>query len=312
MNGSIGRRVVLICLGFLSAHAFAQDLTPRAYVITPIGTNALVLAYSHLEGGLQFAGSVPITGATADISLPVISYYHSLDFFSRSANFSIAAPFGAGTFEGTVKEAPKSAYRTGFLDLYARFAVNLIGGPAMQPSEFMKWRQDVLLGFSLTINAPTGQYDPTLLINWGNNRWGVKPELGYSQRWGHWLLDGYLGGWFFTKNPEFFSHNMYFPGVNTEYEHPVGAVETHLSYDFKPRLWVSLDANYWWGGATDVNGIENGQTNQKNSRIGITASFPLTAHQSIKMSFSDGAYISYGGNYRDVSLGWQYGWIGWP
>ena len=32
--------------------------------------------------------------------------------------------------------------------------------------------------------APTGQYDPTKLINWGTNRWSFKPEFGYSQRWG--------------------------------------------------------------------------------------------------------------------------------
>lgn len=55
--------------------------------------------------------------------------------------------------------------------------------------------------------APTGQYDPTVLIKWGTNRWAFKPEIGYSQRWDHWVLDGYAGVWFFTTNPEFFSHN---------------------------------------------------------------------------------------------------------
>jgi hypothetical protein len=47
----------------------------------------------------------------------------------------------------------------------------------------------MLLGASLKIIAPTGQYDPTKLINWGINRWAIKPEFGYSQRWGHWVLD---------------------------------------------------------------------------------------------------------------------------
>ena len=63
----------------------------------------------------------------------------------------------------------------------------------------------MLLGASLVVIAPTGQYDPMHVINWGINRWAFKPELGYSQRWGHWVLDGYGGVWFYTTNSAFFS-----------------------------------------------------------------------------------------------------------
>jgi hypothetical protein len=111
----------------------------------------------------------------------------------------------------------------------------------MAPQEFAKWQQHILLGVSLKIVAPTGQYDPRVLINWGTNRWAFKPEIGYSQRWAHWVLDGYAGVWVFTKNPEFFSHNQYFPGVQSQTQRPVMEFETHLSYDVRPRLWISLD-----------------------------------------------------------------------
>jgi hypothetical protein len=106
----------------------------------------------------------------------------------------------------------------------------------------------MLIGVSLKVVAPTGQYDPTKLINVGNNRWALKPEIGYSQRWGHWVVDAYGAAWFYTTNPEFFSHNQYFPGTQTQSENPVGVFEGHLSYDFKPRLWVSLDGNFWYRG----------------------------------------------------------------
>jgi hypothetical protein len=301
----IGLFVVLVCLGCCSAHIVrAQDLSPRAYVITPVDSNVVVVNYSHLEGGVEFNGSVPITGAEANINVPLLSYYHSFELLGRSANVSLAEPYGWGEFKGTVADVPRSAERSGFLDTYARLSVNLIGGPAMEPGEFLKWRQTVLLGASLTIVAPTGQYDPTRLVNWGSNRWGFKPEIGYSQRFGHWLVDAYAAGWFFTDNPQ------YYPGMNTQTEAPVGAVEAHLSYDFRPGVWVSLDANYWWGGETSLNGIGNLATNQKNSRVGATAAFRITQHQSIKLSFSDGAYISYGGNYRNITLAWQYAWLG--
>ena len=49
----------------------------------------------------------------------------------------------------------------------------------MQPKEFAKWKQKRLLGLSLKVVAPTGQYCGTKLINWDSNRWAFKPELGY-------------------------------------------------------------------------------------------------------------------------------------
>jgi len=182
----------------------------------------------------------------------------------------------------------------------------------MNAPEFIKWRQKTILGASIKLVPPAGQYDPTKLINLGNNRWSIKPELGYSRCWSHWILDAYGAVWFFTDNHEFFSNNQFSPGSNTQSETPVGSFEGHLSYDFKPRLWISADGNYWFGGTTSINGVENPVTLQRNSRVGVTASIPLTRHQSIKLSYSNGAYIRYGGNYQNISVAWQYSWLGRP
>ena len=43
-----------------------------------------------------------------------------------------------------------------------------------------QWRRKTLVGISLKVVAPIGQYDPTKLINYGVNRWAFKPELGLS------------------------------------------------------------------------------------------------------------------------------------
>ncbi|MGC2767546.1 MAG: transporter [Candidatus Acidiferrum sp.] len=292
--------------------AWAQDLAPRAYVITPVHSNAIILTYSYFSGNVLFDGAVPITGAVAHINVPSFTYYHSFNLGGRSANITATLPYGVGNFRGTVTGAAAHAYRSGMLDSFYRFSVNLKGGPALPLEDFHTWRQKMLIGTSLKIVAPTGQYDPTKLINWGTNRWAFKPEIGYSQRWGHWLLDAYAAAWFFTTNPEFFSHNPYFPGTQTQSESPVAAFEGHLGYDFKPRLWVSLDANFWHGGETSLNGVSNLHTVQRNSRIGATAAVPITKHQTLKISYNNGAYINYGGNYQNVSVAWQYSWIGWP
>ena len=286
----------------------AQDLSPRAYIITPVHSNAVTLTYSFYDGGLNFNGTIPVTGATGTYSVPVFTIYHSFNFFGRSANINASLPYGVGTFSGKVLGTDRSIYRSGLLDFSARFSVNVKGGPAMAPKEYAKWHQKVLLGASLRIIAPTGQYDPTKLINWGINRWAFKPEFGYSQRWGRWILDGYAGVWFYTTNNAFFSP----PSPKRQTEEPIGSFEGHLSYDFpkSPRLWASLDGNFWFGGVTALNGIRNLETKQTASRIGGTVAFPISKHQSLKASYSNGTYVSFGGDYQNLSVAWQYSWIG--
>jgi Putative MetA-pathway of phenol degradation len=286
----------------------AQDLSPRAYVITPVHSNAIVLTYSFYSGEVLLAGAAPITNATGKYSIPVFTYYHSFNFFGRSANVNASLPYAVGNFQGDVTGTQQHVYRSGLADFTARVSVNLRGGPAMPVQQFMKWRQKTLLGVSLRFLAPTGQYDPTKLVNWGINRWAFKPEFGYSERWSHWVLDGYAGAWFYTRNPEYYS----LPVPKPQTEEPIGSFEGHLSRDFRPRLWISLDGNFWFGGVTSLNGAVNPSTRQTSSRVGVTASLPLGKWQSVKVSYSNADYTRFGGNYQSVSVAWQYSWLGRP
>ena len=300
---------ILLCsLPVLSA----QDLAPRAYNITPLHSNAITLTYAYYSGGVFFDGAVPIKDGKGKYGVPVLSYYHSFRMFGHLANITASLPYAAGHFTGDFLGEPDKIYRSGLLDSTYRLAVNLKGGAPMDVQEFHKWKQKTLIGVSLKVVAPTGQYDPTKLVNWGANRWAVKPELGYSERWGKIVLDAYGGVWFFTANPDYFDHNSFYPGTREQSQRPVGAFEGHLSYDWKTRTWVSLDGNFWFGGITSLNGIPNPETRQTSSLIGATGSLRLDKHQSVKVSYSNGAYIRFGGNYQSVSVAWQWSWIGSP
>jgi hypothetical protein len=290
----------------------AQDLTPRSYVITPLHSNAVALAWSFYDGSINFNGALPVSDATGKYNVPIVSYYHSFGFFGRSANATATLPYGIGNFDGTLAGAGTHLYRSGLVDSVFRLSVNLKGGPAMPVRQYMKWKQKVVLGVSVKVVAPTGQYDPTKLINWGTNRWSFKPEFGYSQRWKKLQLDGYTGVWFFTTNSDFWSRNIYYAGTRSQSQDPIGSFEGHLSYEAKPRLWASLDGNYWFGGETSIDGISNPVTQLGNSRIGATASMPISRHQSLKFSYSNGTRIRYGGNYQNVTAVWQYSWLGKP
>jgi len=171
------RRLVFVFTALFIGHvAMAQTLAPRAYVITPVSGNAITLSWSYYNGGVNLNGAIPVTGATGTYSVPILSYYHSFGLFGRSANVVGVLPYGVGTFQGSLLGNQRQIYRSGLLDAAFRFSINLKGGPAMTAPQFVKWKQKTLLGASLIVIAPTGQYDPTHLINWSINRWAFKPE----------------------------------------------------------------------------------------------------------------------------------------
>jgi len=303
--------VRLQCLAVIavgsSSFLLAQDLAPRAYVITPVHSNAITLTWGFYDGGLSLSGAIPVT-TSGTYAVPVFSFYHSLRFFGRSANVTASLPYGVGNFEAAALGRQKSAHLSGLFDLGVRFSVNLRGGPAMPLEQFSKWKQKTILGVSIRVIAPTGQYSPTNLLNWGINRWAFKPEFGYSRRWSNWVLDGYAGAWFYTTN----SADFHVPRPAPQTEEPIGSFEGHLSRDFGRGTWVSLDGNFWWGGVATLDGIRNPETRQTSSRIGGTAAFRISKHQSIKISYSGGVYVRFGGNYQNISLAWQYSWLGRP
>jgi hypothetical protein len=86
--------------------------------------------------------------------------------------------------------------------------------------------------------------------NWsysGCCRWSgesyIPAEFGYSQRWGHWVLEGYAGVWFYTANNAFFD----IPIPKPQTEAPVGSFEGHLSRDFTNRRFGSQSmATFGW------------------------------------------------------------------
>ena len=116
----------------------AQDLAPRAYLITPLHSNAITLTWAFYDGSINYNSALPVSGATGTYSVPIFSYYHSFGVFGRSANIVASVPYGVGHFQGTLLGAEDHLYRSGLLDSVYRFSVNLKGGPAMPPQDFMK------------------------------------------------------------------------------------------------------------------------------------------------------------------------------
>jgi len=105
----------------------AQDLSPRAYVITPLHSNAITLTWSFCDGSINYNGALPVSGATGTYSVSIFSYYRAFSFFGRSANSVASLPYAAENCQGTVMVAGTYLYRSSLPDSVYRLSVNLKG-----------------------------------------------------------------------------------------------------------------------------------------------------------------------------------------
>lgn len=292
---------VAACLSFLPAAAHAQDLEPRAYAPNPTGANFVLAVYAHTSGDVVFDPSVPITNVSARVNTSAFFYGRTFGLFGRSASAAIQLPYVWGNIEGDVGEDRRSIYRSGLADLRLRLTTNLIGGPALSPGEFAKRKPPTTLGASVVVLAPTGQYDPAKLVNVGTNRWAVKPELGFSHPAGRWWLETYAGAWLFAENHDFF-------GGSLREQAALFSLQGHLSYTFRPRLWLAADATFYTGGRTTVDGVRKADL-QRNSRLGLTAAIPLKRRSALKASWARGLVTRIGGDFTTLAVGYQYLWF---
>ena len=72
---------------------------------------------------------------------------------------------------------------------------------------------------------------------------------------------------------------------------------------------MSLDATYYTGGSTTLNGTVN-DDRQSSSRVGLTLSVPVTPRQSFKLDANTGATARIGGDFNTGGVVWQYRWGG--
>ncbi len=173
-----------------SALAPAQEMEPRSYSAVPIGTNFIVANYARSSGGISFDPSLPVTDLQAKINTYSIGYSHSFGILDRIASVAVLLPYADANLTGNVEGVPGQAYRSGMGDVRFRFAMNILGGPALTPEAFAQRGPTTIVAASLSVIAPTGQYVPSRVINVGSNRWAFKPEIGLSQPIGDWFRGG--------------------------------------------------------------------------------------------------------------------------
>jgi len=146
-----------------------------------------------------------------------------------------------------------------------------------------------LIGVSLKVVAPTGQYDPAKLVNWGANRWG-------STRL--WLFQTVkqLGSGFVCRSMDLYGQSavLLAPSAKPQTQRPIGSLKA-LELRRSNHGYGFVGRKFWFGGRYTAKWHSEPATRQKELRIGATASLPLGPHSLRKGQYNNGDYIRFGG-----------------
>ena len=289
------------CLGALFITVgvtHAQELEPRSYAPSPVGTTFVLGGFGRSEGGILFDPSLDIDNVQADVWIATVGGGHVFDLFGRQSRILAVVPIAWGSVVGDVHAQLQRQDLAGLVDPRFKLTVGLLGSRALSRDEFIRTRRAPTMGASVTVMPPWGQYNASQLVNLGYHRWALKPEVGMSVPAGRWMIDAYAGVWLFTTN------GSHFPGTAEKRQDPVLAVQGHASYALSARTWLAVNGTWFAGGATYVDDVLNPDL-QRNTRIGITYSVPLAAQQSLKFVYSTGTSTRRGSDFNTFNVTWQ-------
>ena len=270
--------LALIGLMSLAMPLQAQDLEPRRWSQLPTGINFVGIGLAYSEGDIFLDPVLQIEDGTVELLSAGLSYVRTFGLFGRSARFDVSVPYAEADWEGLLQGEPASVHRQGFGDPRFRLSVLLYGGPALDRRQFAEAPpSNTVVGFGLSVVAPLGEYIDDKLLNIGQNRWIIRPQLGITHTRGKWT--GELTGsiYYFTDNDRFFQ------GTTLEND-PLYAIQGHLIYTFRPGLWASISTAYGDGADPTVSGVPK-DAETENWLNAISFGLPISRTQGIKLSY---------------------------
>ena len=297
----------LSCLALVAAVATmfcatvnAQDLEPRRYVNLPVGQNFLRVAGGYSWGEVELTPGLPLVDADLELSGASLAYLRTMNIGGKEATFDMYMGYFCASGSALLNGVREENSKCGNSDARLRFTWNLVGAPALGLGEFVKQPKEFVVGASMQVMVPVGQYNSDKLLNIGANRWVFRPEFGMSLPLGKWGLEFSAGARFYQDNDEYLIDS-------TLKQDPVYNLQVHVVYDLSPRQWLSVNANYFFGGATYVNDRPS-LVQQENSRLGVTWNAALNSSNIVQFSVNSGVITRVGNDSTNISVAWLYRW----
>jgi hypothetical protein len=136
---------------------------------------------------------------------------------------------------------------------------------------------NTVIGAAIAVSTPLGENFEDKLLNLGQNRYVIRPQIGVLHTRGKWSYELTGSTFLYTDNNDFF-------GGNVLEQDPLYALQAHVVRVFKPGLWASLSGAHGWNGESTVNNVPK-NNDKSNSLAALSVGFPITQSQGIKLVY---------------------------
>ncbi len=293
----------ILCLWLLSGEqARCQDVEPRRWTPLPAGTSIVGAGYVKTSGDIALDPLLLLEDGRADIDSLVVSYSRFFALGRKLARFDAIIPLQHANWSGLLDGAPARVSREGFADPTFRFSINLLGAPIAgageSPQGATTRRVNTVVGAAIAVSVPLGNYLDDKLLNLGQNRFIIRPQIGMVHTRGPWSYEITGSTFFATDNDSFFSGKK-------RQQDPTFAVQSHLIHVFQPGLWASLSAAYGWGGENSVDSVSKDDS-RRDVLVAASVGFPVALNQGVKFAYiSKRKNTDTGSNLNSLAIGWS-------
>ncbi len=253
--------------------AFGQDLEPRRWTPLPPGLNVIGTGYVGTRGDVFFDPVLLVEDAEVEGHSAAFSYVRSLKIAGKLTRLDIVVPWQNMRWTGLLGGAPAEAKRVGLADPKIRLSMILAGGlpdPAAT--------SNTVFGAAVAISVPLGEYFSDKLLNLGQNRVVIRPQLGVLHTRGRWSYELTGSTFLYQDNDEFY-------GDSTLEQDPLYAMQAHVIRTFnKPGYWAALSAGYGWNGQSTVDGAR-ADDSKRRFLSALAVGIPIGRSHGIKFAY---------------------------
>ena len=306
-----------------SGPVHAIDDGARAYWKGRAGTQGVSFQYLSLgfqaSDSQQFApGQYVYANADVEASIFIANYVRHMTLFNRPSSLSFAVAGGYVDVDVNTKAqsqfvppgiTPGTAFSqsaSGYADPSAQLVVNLFGTPPLKANfDLLDYEPTWTLDAAVMLGVPIGEYDDNKLVNLGLNRWFGRIAFPFKYHFGV-FTPGYMSSLEVTSSVWLFAENDDFMGQKLEND-PLWQIEAHLTHDFTPKFFGSLDLLYRGGFRSEIDDVEVGE-DLDIGNLGFTLSYQVTDNLAIRTGFSSNVFGDDNLDNSMVRLQFVFGW----
>ena len=278
---STRRKFAALSLLLLAGPLAAEDIEPRRWTPLPVGTTVVGAGAVRSEGEVAFDPVLKVEDATVEATTTLVSVVHAFSLLGKTARFDVRLPHQHARWEGLLDGEPRTVDRRGLADPRLRLSVNLLGSPALRGKAFGAYHAahpiNTVVGVALAVTLPLGEYQKDKLLNLGQNRFAVQPQLGVVHTRGPWSYE-------LTGSVSFFTDNDDFLVDHTREQDPVLLLQAHTVYADPRGWWVSAGAAYDWGGTSQVDGVAKDDY-REDLLYGVSAGLAVSRHLGLQIAY---------------------------